>query len=1630
LDLSALGGGSNVNADLNSANLTITGGSVLGITNFENVIGTVGDDTITGNGAANTINGGGGNDTIEGRGGADTLDGGAGNDTLSYANSTANVTVDLSTNSVSGGDAAGDTISNFENVTGSAYNDTIGGDNGANVLDGGAGDDVLRGGAGADTLIGGTGTDTADYGTSTVGVNIDLGAGTASGGDATGDTLTDIENLNGSAFNDTLRGDNNNNVIEAAAGDDTLRGSGGNDVLDGGAGNDTVDYSTLGFANAITLTLNGATDATMGSAKGSDTLRNIENVIGSEGHDVVTGDANINRLEGGLGNDTLTEVGGNDSLFGQDGDDTLVMANDGSLVDGGTSSGGDTLELSGNNSFTLDEINVVDIECIDALADAGQQDIYLSINNDILNNDTDDLSIYLDGNDTLDINFETAGYYLSSGDLLSSGTANFTDGSHNITITYTGTAAGRITTTNAVTSTVHLDLNAMSAGDGFRISDDIAEGFGYDMTVLGDTNRDGYTDLAFTKRDNSVSDGRVFFVNGGSALSDVAVSGLTPATGLLSNTTSVNNQMHVVGGGDFNGDGIMDYIVSSEQAATQSTAGSGTAQVISGADNSVLTELSGLDLGDVAGRDISFIGDINGDGFDDVAVGVPRDDTAATDAGGVIIINGTTNPAPEINILNTFGFEQLDTESALAPSAMVSNGEYSFVLTGTSGFTVYNTLSPVTISSLGTTNNSELAGTNKSLAINESGETVYALVDGDLVIVDVSTPASPTFNPMLNFYVDTSTGIAVHNNLLITISRDIDGGAAGTDGGYQIFDISDPNTPVALTSNIAMSNLYGADQIAISDDFAAIVSNTGVIFIDISNPATPSQISSHIIANAIEVAISEDGAYTYVARASGEIEILDTSVPSSPSLVATINGLGNINDISVNGDIIYAASQSNDTIYAISVADPASPFLVSATATIDNPLAISYQDGVILAIGADDGTFRSFDADPAGSLLTGSVSSEIFGNDLVGIGDYNDDGFDDFLISIPTQSSVAIAYGNESGLITDNDLSYFSGIAVDGATDNIPVLALGDIDGDGISDIAMASTNAAGAIHVIMGDAGASGGDTTRGVGTAEVTINAASGYEIIGGGAAGDFNGDGYNDLVVAMRDTSGSGDIVDIYVVYGSDSMSTTYDNNAGGGNQLNDETLAYHMQYQIQGHITPANFVINIDSAGDVNGDGFGDIMIGTPQADTDSGSDEDGEVIVIYGQETAGYDVITDNDGTDQDVVANNLGASTNFDSLVGNNAANILDSNGHEYVNMSAGAGDDDLYVHNANFGTLNGGGGFDTLHFMDAGGILDFSEIGNEQVKNIEAIEYGNTHQTVVLGMEDLFDMMQSSTMIDNGDQVAQITSAASSNILVFSVSKGYEHTGVMFDNDPATNNSTEGGLSGFNVATDATVSAYQSFQFGNGYQLWISDTLLDNGNVVVADYAVLDGSLEDTSGAANNIEASAGNQDLIASHVANLLSDGGFQNVSMYGFDGNDVFEVNNEDFDLINGGAGDDTLYMQVDLDLRSSSDHNIAHIETLDLGTSGTTDLTLSLANILNLMGSSDNNTLTISSGAGGNTLSIDDNGGVSLGSVNSASIASALSATDNGLSGGYYEFGIAGGTLLIEQNLIDVGNTNIL
>ena len=106
--------------------------------NVENAIGSEYDDVLTGNASINELSGGLGDDALEGGAGADALDGGAGTDTASYAGSVSAVDVNLSTGVGAGGDAAGDMLTNIENLLGSSGDDTLTGDANANSLTGGS----------------------------------------------------------------------------------------------------------------------------------------------------------------------------------------------------------------------------------------------------------------------------------------------------------------------------------------------------------------------------------------------------------------------------------------------------------------------------------------------------------------------------------------------------------------------------------------------------------------------------------------------------------------------------------------------------------------------------------------------------------------------------------------------------------------------------------------------------------------------------------------------------------------------------------------------------------------------------------------------------------------------------------------------------------------------------------------------------------------------------------------------------------------------------------------------------------------------------------------------------------------------------------------------------------------------------------------------------------------------------------------------------------------------------------------------------------------------------------------------------------------------------------------------------
>ena len=324
--------------------------------------GTDGADELWGNGGDDVLEGGAADDVLEGGAGADRLDGGAGVDWLSYTGSDGAVSVRLYDGLAQRGHAEGDTITGFENLRGSAYPDRLAGTGRANHLEGGAGndqirggsgDDVLDGGAGADQFYGGPGTDRITYRGSDAGVTVDLEDGTGEGGHAEGDVIVDVENVEGSDYEDTLTGHDGANRLEGGDGNDSLLGQGNHDVLEGGAGADQLEggtgVDTVVYRNsseAVTINLNDGT-ATGGHAAG-DVIVEIENVEGSNYDDVLSGNSGANWLLGGSGNDELRGSGGNDQLFGDSGDDALEGGIGSDLINGGT--GNDTIVYANSNA--------------------------------------------------------------------------------------------------------------------------------------------------------------------------------------------------------------------------------------------------------------------------------------------------------------------------------------------------------------------------------------------------------------------------------------------------------------------------------------------------------------------------------------------------------------------------------------------------------------------------------------------------------------------------------------------------------------------------------------------------------------------------------------------------------------------------------------------------------------------------------------------------------------------------------------------------------------------------------------------------------------------------------------------------------------------------------------------------------------------------------------------------------------------------------------------------------------------------------------------------------------------------------------------------------------------------------
>ncbi|MEA2451381.1 MAG: hypothetical protein QOG04_91 [Actinomycetota bacterium] len=309
-----------------SSNNTITSGAgddeILAAGGTDTIAAGAGDDDLSGGAAVDSLDGGTGYDALAGDAGGDTLtDNDSDVDTLNYSNSPSAVTVNISANTASGGDAASDVITGtslFHNIvgsftagagdtlTGNTLSNTLIGGNGADTMNGGDADDNLVGGPGADILNGGLGSDVISAGNDSAadtirggdgggdsgasdevsyarcgsGVTVDLSIAVAQNTGCGLDVITGMEQVRGSAFADTLTGDGTGNFIAGGAGADAIDGGGGDDLINAGRGAD----------GTVSVPINGGA--------GQDTI------FGGLGDDFLSGGADDDYVDGEGGSDT------------------------------------------------------------------------------------------------------------------------------------------------------------------------------------------------------------------------------------------------------------------------------------------------------------------------------------------------------------------------------------------------------------------------------------------------------------------------------------------------------------------------------------------------------------------------------------------------------------------------------------------------------------------------------------------------------------------------------------------------------------------------------------------------------------------------------------------------------------------------------------------------------------------------------------------------------------------------------------------------------------------------------------------------------------------------------------------------------------------------------------------------------------------------------------------------------------------------------------------------------------------------------------------------------------------------------------------------------------------------------
>ncbi|MDX1972328.1 MAG: integrin alpha [Candidatus Sumerlaeia bacterium] len=894
-----------------------------------------------------------------------------------------------------------------------------------------------------------------------------------------------------------------------------------------------------------------------------------------------------------------------------------------------------------------------------------------------------------------------------------------------------------------------VNLSSIAQGNknqGFLLYGRNAEDFtAQQVSGVGDLNGDGLSDVAIASMDGyytaTKGPGEVYVVFGTTNISGTQfqLSSLNGTNGFLVEGLSASDLLgfSVSGGGDVNGDGISDLILGSPggSGSNDTFAFAGETHIIFGKTTgfSAEFELSTLDGTNgfslfassnyaLSGRAVSSLGDINGDGFSEIGYNLGN---VGSTAGGAVVLFGT----------NTGFSSEIQTQD-------IANGD------GTLGYVLMGGDSGdragYSIQGAGDTNGDGLAdilvGAQRADGPGNTGDRMGEayLIQGNETIpgvqVGLDSLGAPN-SPQGDLFVGIDDLDYAGSGL--AAAGDINGDGVGD------FIIGAPNSASmgnGRTQGGEAYILFGSIDAPEATSVAFIPAGEDAPKIGVGMIGDHSNFSTPFTRLWIDLAAPNNQPRRVQATlkydADNQIENLEGVAPS-------------LWEIHLDGDAIAATATfkylSSDfagypeedlRIYYRSSADGEWVLQESVQHDLNrNQVTVAYSGNGFYAIAPRPPLFPfRFDTSDliqnesglAGAGFFGTQFNHYAGSSVSGAGDFNGDGLSDFLVSIPGYDGVSSNYVNTGGAVfiifgKENNFSGVNPLQED-VLDEATILysgaeneslgekpesvsSLGDVNGDGYDDIIVSTFKSsgfegigenAGEAYVVFGTANPPASKNVRDLnGSDGFIIGAIESFDYLGVSvsSAGDINGDGLNDILVsAPRADSYSNTMIsagETYIILGK---STPYPQLVDLRDNINVIDLLAHI---FRGINPSDNSGTSVSSIGDLNADGFDDILVTAPYGDgvTDSVSNS-GEAYVIFGS----------------------AGAPFNFPTVTG--------LNGTTGFAIHSGNEGDNLGVSASSAGDVNGDGIQDLLLGIPRGdGLSEASESAGEAV-----VVFGSTN--------------------------------------------------------------------------------------------------------------------------------------------------------------------------------------------------------------------------------------------------------------------------------------------------------------